>query len=369
MNRTLSCAFVLSVTVLKAQSLPQVSPAQVGLSQERLNRIRPAMERDIAQGEMAGAIGLIARHGKIAYFEAYGMADREANKPMAKDAIFRMYSMTKAVVAVSVMTLYEEGRFSLHDSIAKFLPEFAHMKVAVEKTDPATGKSSYSTVPAARDITILDLMRHTSGLNYAGPRGEAGELIYKKVLGDMHYPLSEFIRRLASAPLVHQPGTVWDYSYSIDVLARLVEVVSGKSIDEYFSEHIFKPLHIVDTGYYVPEAKWNRLAVLYTPYPGGTAQRSNSPAQESYKKKPVLMMGGSGLVSTASDYARFVQMLLNGGELDDVRILSPKTVDLHAIQSARRSSFGEQCQWAGWLWLRPDVRRQSGHRQNRRHRL
>ena len=313
---------------MKAQSLPQVSPAQVGLSQERLNRIRPAMERDIAQGEMAGAIGLIARHGKIAYFEAYGMADREANKPMAKDAIFRMYSMTKAVVAVSVMTLYEEGRFSLHDSIAKFLPEFAHMKVAVEKTDPATGKSSYSTVPAARDITILDLMRHTSGLNYAGPRGEDGELIYKKVLGDMYYPLSEFIRRLASAPLVHQPGTVWDYSYSIDVLARLVEVVSGKSIDEYFSEHIFKPLHMVDTGYYVPEAKWNRLAVLYTPYPGGTAQRSNSPAQESYKKKPVLMMGGSGLVSTASDYARFVQMLLNGGELDDVRILSPKTIDL-----------------------------------------
>lgn len=286
------------------------------------------MEQDIAEGEMAGAIGLIARHGKIAYFETYGMADREANKPMRKDAIFRMYSMTKAVVAVSVMTLYEEGRFSLHDPISKFLPEFAHMKVAVEKTDPAIGKRSYSTIPAEREITILDLMRHTSGLNYAGPRGEDGELIYKKVLGDMHYPLSEFIRRLASAPLVHQPGTVWDYSYSIDVLARLVEVVSGKSIDEYFSERIFRPLHMVDTGYYVPEAKWNRLAILYTPHPGGTVQRSNSPAQESYKKKPVLMMGGSGLVSTASDYARFVQMLLNGGELDGVRILSPKTVDL-----------------------------------------
>jgi CubicO group peptidase (beta-lactamase class C family) len=320
--------FVLSVAVLQAQSLPQVSPAQVGLSPERLTRIRPAMERDIAEGEMAGAIGLIARHGKIAYFETYGMADREADKPMTKDAIFRMYSMTKAVVAVSVMTLYEEGRFSLHDPISKFLPEFAHVKVAVEKTDPATGKRSYSTVPAERDITILDLMRHTSGLNYAGPRGEDGELIYKKVLGDMHYPLSEFVRRLASAPLVHQPGTVWDYSYSIDVLARLIEVVSGKSIDEYFSERVFQPLHMVDTGYYVPEAKWNRLVVLYTPHPGGTAQRSNSPAQESYQKKPALMMGGSGLVSTASDYARFVQMLLNGGELDGVRILSPKTVDL-----------------------------------------
>ncbi|HEY6990472.1 MAG TPA: serine hydrolase domain-containing protein [Bryobacteraceae bacterium] len=328
MNRTLFCVFVLSVAVLQAQSLPQVSPAQVGLSPERLTRIRPAMERDIAEGEMAGAIGLIARHGKIAYFETYGMADREADKPMTKDAIFRMYSMTKAVVAVSVMTLYEEGRFSLHDPISKFLPEFAHVKVAVEKTDPATGKRSYSTVPAERDITILDLMRHTSGLNYAGPRGEDGELIYKKVLGDMHYPLSEFVRRLASAPLVHQPGTVWDYSYSIDVLARLIEVVSGKSIDEYFSERVFQPLHMVDTGYYVPEAKWNRLVVLYTPHPGGTAQRSNSPAQESYQKKPALMMGGSGLVSTASDYARFVQMLLNGGELDGVRILSPKTVDL-----------------------------------------
>jgi CubicO group peptidase (beta-lactamase class C family) len=202
------------------------------------------------------------------------------------------------------------------------------MKVAVEKTDPATVKRTCYTVPAERDITILDLMRHTSGLNYAGPRDENSKPIYKQALGDMNYPLGEFIRRLASAPLVHQPGTVWDYGYSIDVLARLVEVVSGKSIDEYFSEHIFQPLHMVDTGYYVPEAKWNRLAVLYTPNPGGTVKRSDSPAQESYKKKPVLMMGGSGLVSTASDYARFVQMLLNGGELDGIRILSPKTVDL-----------------------------------------
>ena len=329
MNKTLLVVLLAGIaTAAVAQTLPQVSPDQAGLSQERLNRIRPAMERDIADGEMAGAIGLIARHGKIAYFETYGMADREANKPMAKDAIFRMYSMTKAVVGVSVMMLYEEGSFSLRDPISKFLPEFKDMKVAVDKTDPATGKRTYYTTPAERDITILDLMRHTSGLNYAGPRGEDGEPIYKKVLGDMHYPLGEFIRRLASTPLVHQPGTVWDYSYSIDVLARLVEVVSGKSIDEYFSERIFQPLHMVDTGYYVPEAKWSRLAVLYTPNPGGTPKRSDSVAQESYKKKPVLMMGGSGLVSTASDYARFVQMLLNGGELDGARILSPKTVDL-----------------------------------------
>jgi CubicO group peptidase (beta-lactamase class C family) len=320
-NRTLlACTLLLGATV--------AARAQAGLSQERLNQIRPAMERDIAQGEMAGAIGLIARHGKMVYFETYGMADREANKPMTKDAIFRMYSMTKAVVAVSVMTLYEEGRFSLRDPISKFLPEFKNMKVAVDKTDQVTGKRTYYIVPAEREITILDLMRHTSGLNYAGPKDANGEPIYKQVLGDMQYPLGEFVRRLASAPLVHQPGTIWDYSYSIDVLARLVEVVSGKPIDEYFSERIFQPLHMMDTGYYVPEAKWNRLAAIYTPNPGGTAKRSDSPAQESYKKKPLLMMGGSGLVSTASDYARFVQMLLNGGELDGARILSPKTVDL-----------------------------------------
>jgi len=327
-----SRVFVLAVAAaaLCAETLPTIAPEKVGLSQERLNRIRPAMERDIAQGEMAGAIGLIARHGKIAYFETYGMADREANKPMTKDAIFRLFSMTKAVVGVSVMTLYEEGRFSLHDPVSRFLPEFAHMRVAVEEINRTTGHRTYYTVPAQHEITILDLMRHTSGLNYAGPSDENGRSIYKSIGlgGDMQFPLSEFIRRLASAPLVHEPGTVWDYSYSIDVLARLVEVVSGTTIDQYFAEHIFKPLHMIDTAYYVPEEKWNRLTTIYEPVPGGTAKRFNGSAQDSYKQKPVLMMGGSGLVSTASDYARFVQMLLNGGALDRVRILSPKTVAL-----------------------------------------
>jgi CubicO group peptidase (beta-lactamase class C family) len=333
MNNCLFAPAVLVLaTALQAQSLPNAPPDQVGFSQERLNRIRPAMERDIAEGEMAGAVGLIARRGKVAYFETYGMADREAGKAMGKDSIFRLYSMTKAVTGVAVMTLYEEGRFSLHDPVSRFLPEFKNMKVAVDRTDPVTGRRIYYTVPADRDITILDLLRHTSGLNYAGPKDENGEPIYRKLRlsGDQReeIPLSETIRRLASAPLVHQPGTVWDYSYSIDVLARLVEVVSGKSIDQYFADRIFTPLHMNDTGYYVPEEKWNRLAVLYVPDPGATAKRATSRDQDSYKKKPVLMMGGSGLVSTAMDYARFVEMLLNGGQLDGVRILGPKTVDL-----------------------------------------
>lgn len=319
----------ISSLPLCAQVLPQVPPEQVGLSQERLNRIRPAMERDIAEGEMAGGVGLIARRGKIAYFDTWGMADREANKPMAKDSIFRMYSMTKAVTGVAVMTLYEDGRFSLRDPVSKFLPEFKNTKVVVEQRDSSVGKNIYYTVPADREITILDLLRHTSGLNYTGPRDEHGELMYRKAgVGNPENPLAEMIRRLASVPLVHQPGTIWDYSYSIDVLARLVEVVSGQPIDQYFEEHIFKPLHMVDTGYYVPEEKWKRLAVLYTPSPGAPVKRSTGPAQDSYKKKPVLMMGGAGLVSTAMDYARFVQMLLNGGQLEAARILSPKTVDL-----------------------------------------
>jgi CubicO group peptidase (beta-lactamase class C family) len=319
------------LSIAPAQVIPQVPPEQVGLSPDRLNRIRPAMERAIANGEMAGGVGLIARHGKIACFEMWGMSDREAKKPMEKDSIFRMYSMTKAVTGVAVMTLYEEGRFSLHDPISKFLPEFSHMKVAVERMDATTGKRVFYTVPAEREITILDLLRHTSGLNYAGVLDENGASVYLKLGlggGKADYPLSEMIRRLASAPLVHQPGTIWDYSYSIDVLARLVEVVSGQSVDRYFDEHIFKPLHMVDTGYYVPEQKWSRLAALYTPNPGGPVQRSTVPAQDSYKEKPILLGGGSGLVSTATDYARFVQMLLNQGHLDGAKILSPKTVDL-----------------------------------------
>lgn len=336
MVRPLSFAAAIVFPIwLCAEVLPQVAPDQAGMSAERLNRIRPAMERAIAHGDMAGGVGLIARRGKIAYFDTWGLADRETNKPMQKDTIFRLYSMTKAVVGVAVMTLYEEGRFSLQDPISKYLPEFQNMKVAMERTD-AAGKRVYYTVPAEREITILDLMRHTSGLNYAGPRDADGESIYRKVgVGaagadgrSSDFPLSEMIKRLASAPLVHQPGTVWDYSYSIDVLARLVEVVSGQTVDQYLEQRIFKPLHMVDTAYYVPEEKWSRLATLYTPNPGGAMKRNSGPAQESYKKKPVLLQGGAGLVSTTMDYARFVEMLLNGGQLDGAQILSPKAVDL-----------------------------------------
>ncbi len=311
------------------KGLHPAAPEEAGLSKERLDRIGQVMQKHIAENQIAGAIGLIARRGKIGYFESWGMMDKEAGKPMRKDAIFRIYSMTKAVTGVATMMLYEEGRFALNDPVSKYLPELGGLKVAIDKKDPTTGKRIFYTVPSDRDMTIRDLLRHTSGLDYQGPRDEKGELIYNHVgVNQPGITIEETVKRMGKAPLVHQPGTTWDYSLSIDVLGRLIEVVSGQTLDKFFEERIFKPLGMVDTGFYVPQEKWDRLTALYTPNDDRTIRRSTAPPQESYKKPAVLLLGGAGLVSTAMDYARFVQMLLNGGELDNARILSRKTVEL-----------------------------------------
>jgi len=235
------------------------------------------MEKQIAANRMAGGLGLIARKGKIAYFESWGMADKESGKAMWKDAIFRIYSMTKAITGVAAMMLYEEGLFALSDPVSNFLPEFGKMRVAVERADPATGKMVLiGTVTADSPITMLDLFRHTSGFNYTGPHDENGDWTYRKlgieaVGGPI--PLDEMVKRLSQAPLVHQPGTVWDYGLSTDVLGRVVEVLSGQPLDIFFAERIFKPLQMTDTAFYVPEAKWDRLTTLYMPNPDGTVQR------------------------------------------------------------------------------------------------
>ncbi|MBK9709471.1 MAG: beta-lactamase family protein [Acidobacteria bacterium] len=305
------------------------TPEEAGLSKERLDRIGRTMQQHIAAGRVAGAIGLIARRGKIGYFETYGMMDKEAGKPMRKDAIFRIYSMTKAVTGVATMILYEENKFSLNDPVSKYLPELGAMKVAVDKKDQETGKRTYFVVPAEREMTIRDLLRHTSGLNYQGPRDEKGDLMYPRLgVNRADITIEEAVKRMGKAPLVHHPGTVWDYSLSIDVLGRLIEVTSGKPLDQFFEERIFKPLGMVDTGFYVPESKWDRLTALYTPNEDRTIKRHPGPPQESYKKPAVLLLGGAGLVSTAMDYARFIQMLLDGGELDGARILGRKSVEL-----------------------------------------
>jgi len=310
-------AIVLSVCFSFGAGLPTAAPEREGFSSERLNRINLVMREHVAAGRLAGASGLVARNGKIVFRGNWG--------EMKPDSIVRMYSMTKGVTGVAAMILYEEGKFGMTDPISKYMPEFAHMRVAAG----ADGK----TVPAEHPITVRDLFRHTSGLDYTGPKDEHGDVAYKKIemVGGaplVPFDLAEAVKRLATAPLNNEPGTMWRYGYSIDVLGRLVEVLSGKTLDQFFEERIFRPLGMKDTAFYVPEEKWSRLATLYSPKPGGGIQRSAGPAQESFKKKPALFLGGAGLTSTLEDYSHFYAMLLNDGQYDGVRILGRKSVEL-----------------------------------------
>ena len=314
----------LAAGLLIGAELPVANPEQSGFSRDRLQRINTLMQDHVAAGDMAGASGLIARGGKVVFRENWG--------EMKPDSIVRMYSMTKAVTGVAAMILYEEGKFSLADPISKYMPEFSHMQVAHESKD-STGKRTYSTTPAEHPILVRDLFRHTTGFDYAGPLDESGEPAYKKlgVMGGAplaSFDLAEAVRRLATAPLHEEPGTKWRYGYSIDILGRLVEVCSGKTLDQFFEERIFRPLGMKDTAFFVPEEKWSRLATLYSPKKGGGIDRFVGPPQDRYKNKPALLLGGAGLVSTMDDYTRFVMMLLNDGQLENVRILGRKTVEL-----------------------------------------
>ena len=319
---------------------PVVAPETVGMSGHRLTNIRSVMNRHVAEKQIPGAIGLIARHGKIAYQEAYGMADIEAGKPMQLDTIHRIYSMTKPITSVAVMMLYEEGKFQLNDPVAKYLPEFAKMQVGLEEQDPQTGKPVLKTVPAKRPITIRDLLRHTSGLTYGVFGDTLVDREYRKarILGDLN--LAEFVTNLSKIPLLFEPGTKWNYSVSVDVLGRLVEVVSGKPFDQFLQERIFTPLNMSDTGFYVPANKKDRFAKIYSPTKDGKIQPAATCAnrQECIEKfpnavptflePPTMLSGGGGLVSTAADYLRFCQMMLNQGQYDGKRLLSRKTVQL-----------------------------------------
>jgi CubicO group peptidase (beta-lactamase class C family) len=324
-------AAVLPLVPLQAQMLPTASPKDVGLSQERLDRIGAFLNDHIAKGDIVGAIALVARQGKVAYSQSFGMMDKEAKKPMAKDAIFRMFSMTKPMIAVTALTLYEQGKFSLMDPVSKYIPEFKDMKVAVVKTDPATGQKTFTTVPAEKPILVVDLFRHTWGQTNAGPRNEKGEAIFNRA-SIRDRSLAEGIPVMAKVPLVHQPEAYWDYSEGPDVIGRLIEIWSGKPLDVYVKEALTTPLHMVDTDWWVPADKWSRVATVYRGGgrgQGGPAVRESQAVQEQWiKSKPVYLEGSGGMVSTLTDYTRFAQMLLNGGELDGVRILSPKTVEL-----------------------------------------
>jgi len=305
-----------------------ITPEEAGVSSTRLNRIRKAMQSYVDEEKLAGLITMIARRGQVLHFERFGMMDIEANKPMQSDTIFRIYSMTKPITSVAVMMLYEEGCFQLNDPVSKFIPAFKDVRVFVNATE-----SSLELVEPEREVTIRDLLTHTSGLVYGNPEGSPVEVMVwqadqeaEKVIPDE--TLEEWIQRLVKLPLAHQPGSKWHYGLSTDVLGYLIEVISGLAFDAFLEQRIFVLLGMEDTSFYVPQDKIGRLAAMYGPAEDGALQVIDAPATSEYSKPKKFLSGGGGLVSTVSDYVRFAQMLLNGGELDGVRLLSRKTVEL-----------------------------------------
>jgi len=312
------------------QEIPTATPEEVGLSQERLDRIGRIMQAHVDEGRVTGAMGLIIRRGRLAWFETWGHQDREAGVPMKEDTIFRLASMSKAITGVALMILHEEQRFSLNASVSRWLPELGDLQVAVDRTNADTGVREYRLEPARRDISVVDLLSHSSGLSYDGPRNEAGMPVYEELgIRDEGLTLAEIVTMLGEAPLHNHPGTVWRYGFSIDVVGRLVEVMSGRSFGEFLEERLFEPLGMKDTAFWVPESKASRLTVLYKAADDGTIERSEEPQQTvRYLSQPSFESGGGGLVTTATDYLRFCQMLLNGGELGGRRILGRKSVEL-----------------------------------------
>ena len=312
----------------QAQRLPEATPESVGLSAERLARIKKIFSEDIEKGKLPGAVVAVARKGKLVYFEAIGFQDKPAGKAMAKDSIFRVYSMTKPWTSVAAMMLVEEGRIQLTDPISKYLPAFKDLKVSVASKDPATGQDVYTVEAAKREPTIQDLLRHTSGIAYDFvTRNTPVKDAYKSVglnalsseVREKMTP-AEFVERLAKAPLASQPGSTWEYSLSTALLGRVVEAVAGMPLSKFLDERLFKPLKMEDSSFSVAKEKGGRIAQPLLPNEGITVFDPTVPATND--------LGGEGGLSTTADYLRFTQMLLNGGQLDGVRILSPTTIAL-----------------------------------------
>ena len=337
-----SCALlvVLAAAGLSAGaagSVPSVSKAEdVGFSTERLQRVHEAVARHIEAKDVSGAVTLVARRGKIVEFEAQGLADIESKKPMMKDSIFRLASMSKPITAVAVMMMVEEGKVRLTDRVSAFIPEFKNMKVAVAKGTtnpvqmPAFGRGGppapapeFDLVPAAREITVKDLLTHTSGLMSGGVSGAEQAKLAPRSPNDT---LANYIPKLAQTPLDFQPGTLWRYSglYGFDVLARIVEIASGQPYDQFLKQRLFDPLGMKDTGFAPTPERTARLATVYQRTPTGLvpAQNANQLISGTY------FSASGGLMSTAEDYLQFAQMLVNGGQMNGKRYLGPRTVEL-----------------------------------------
>jgi CubicO group peptidase (beta-lactamase class C family) len=327
--KRLVAAFVLSfiaISVLAAE-LPRAKPESVGLSSERLDSIRKVFGAKVDAGEIPGYVALVARRGKVAYFESYGVQNPNTKKPMSRDAIFRIYSMTKPVTSVAAMMLVEEGKMRLSDPVSMYLPELANLQVA---TNAASVKepSEVQTRPAKNPIRVLDLLLHTSGFTYGFfkpfPGGGPVEQMYLDAgVNDLDITNAELVTRISKLPLKYEPGTTWWYSRSTDVLGRLIEVVSGMTLGEFFDKRIAKPLGMVDTSFRVAPNKVSRFVEPFDDDKKGLILQYTDPT------KPVKFeAGGQGLTATVMDYARFAHMLLNRGSLDGARILGKKTVEL-----------------------------------------
>jgi len=313
----------LCLTPLSAAA-PTARPEDVGLSTERLKRIGELMQRHVAAKTFAGAVSLVARNGRIAHFETHGLMDLETKKPMQKDAIFRIMSMTKPVVGVSIMMMIEEGKVRLTDPVSKFIPEMNGLQVAVTTTPtgppPANAPARFYTVPAEREITVRDLLTHTSGLVSGGISNREAQRVALKG----NETLADYLPRLGGVPLDFQPGTRWAYSAQagFDTLARIVEITSGMPFDKFAKQRIFDPLGMKDTFFYPAEGN-PRMATLYRRGEKGLEKQNNPGFMNG-----AYFSGGGGLMSTAEDYLQFAQMLLNGGELNGKRLLGSKTVEV-----------------------------------------
>jgi CubicO group peptidase (beta-lactamase class C family) len=330
-------AVLAAPALVRAETPRPVPPESVGLSAERLQRLRDGLQQQVASGKAVGVVGLVMRNGRVAFLESFGQADREAGVPMRTDTIFRIASQTKALTTVSAMMLVEEGKIGLADPVSKFIPAFRKTTVALAPPPGAVEGSPAVVVPAKREITIRDLMTHTAGIGYGyGPAAAVWKAagIQGWYFADRAEPVSAVVERMAALPMDAQPGERFVYGYNTDILGVVVEKVSGMTLAEFIQKRIAGPLGLVDTQFYLPPAQKGRLAAVYAVRENGAIERATDPkeGQGHYVEGPrVAYAGGAGLVSTARDYGRFLQMMLNGGELEGVRLLSPKTVELMTV--------------------------------------
>lgn len=334
--------FVLFISGLHAQELQTANPESVGLSPERLQQLTNTFQAYVTDKKMAGSVVMIMRHGKVAYFQSFGKRDIETNAPMQNDAIFRIASQTKALVSIGIMILQEEGKLLIGDPVSKYIPEFKETTVA----EPKEG-GGYNVVKAKRAITLRHLLTHTSGIGYgsgvaADKWKEAG--IQGWYFADRDEPVATTISRIAALPMDAHPGEKHVYGYSTDILGVVIEKTSGKSLDDFITTRILTPLGMKDTHFYLPENKISRLATVYSRYPDRMMERAPDAgtmmSQGAYVKGPrKSFSGGAGLLSTASDYVRFLQMLLQGGTYNGKRILSRKTVELITVSHTGDINF------------------------------